>query len=129
MGCSEAQPAALCLPVGDDAVAAALPVSDGVGSEQLVLAGVQGDQQVDQEAGVVDGLAEHRALLVLHQLLLLLLAEAGPGAQLLRRQVHGRALRGAGGRRGQGTLLLKGEKDMCLFSVILQMGLKKVIEK
>ena len=63
-------------------------------AQQLVLAGVQRHQQVDHEAGVVDGPAEHGALLVLHQLLLLLLAEAGPGAQLLRGQVHGCVLLG-----------------------------------
>ena len=86
------------MPVGDYAVAAALPVGDWGAPQQLVLAGVQRHQQVDHEAGVVDGLAEHGALLVLHQLLLLLLAQGRPRPQLLRGQVHGRPLGRAGGR-------------------------------
>jgi len=70
---------ASCRPVCDDAVAAALPVGDGGVAEQLdLLAGVQRNEQVHHEAGVVDGLAEHGALLIRHQLMLLLLAQAGP---------------------------------------------------
>lgn len=79
----------LCWPVGDDAVTAALPVGDRGVAEQLVLARVQGNQQVNHKAGVVDGLAEHGAFLILHQLLLLLFAQAGPRTQLFRCQVHG----------------------------------------
>lgn len=86
------------LPVGDDAVAATLPVGGGrARAEQLVLAGVQRNEQVDHEAGVVDGLAEHGALFTLYEVQLLLLAKAGPRAQLLGRQVHSGALRSGGG--------------------------------
>ncbi len=76
------------LPVREDAVAAALPVGCRRGAQQLVFAGVQRYEQVDHQAGVVDGLAEHCALLVLHQLLLLLFAQTGPSTQLLCCEVH-----------------------------------------
>ena len=92
-------------PVCDDAVAAALPVGGGGVAQQPDLAGVQRHQQVNHEAGVVDGLAEHGALLVLHQLLLPLLAQAGPRAQLLCRQVHGRLLLLSADCRGGGRFL------------------------
>lgn len=54
------------LPVSEDAVAAALPVSCRGGTEQFVLTGVQRYQQIDHQTGVMDGLAKHRALLALH---------------------------------------------------------------
>lgn len=68
----------ILLPVCKDAVAAALPVRRRSGPQQFVLTGVQRHQQIDHQAGVMDGLAEHRALLALHQLLLFLFTQTGP---------------------------------------------------
>lgn len=81
------------LPVSDVAVADALHVSQARVPEQPVLAGVQRQQQVAHPVGVVDGLAEHRALLLLHALRLQFLAERRPHAVLLRRQLQGTDLR------------------------------------
>lgn len=76
------------LPVGDVAVADALHVSEAGAAQQPVLAGVQRQQQVAHPVGVMDGLAEHRALLLLHALRLHVLAERRPQPALLRRQLQ-----------------------------------------
>lgn len=79
-------------PAGDQAVAGALQVPQPRAlPQQAALAGVQRQQQVAHPVGVVDGLAEHRALLLLHQLLLLLTAQGRPQAPLLRRHIQSRA--------------------------------------
>ncbi|MEQ2170752.1 hypothetical protein GOODEAATRI_003576, partial [Goodea atripinnis] len=77
------------LPVCHNAVTSALPVSGGCVAQELVLAGVQRNQQINHKVGIVDGLAKHSVFLVLDQLLLFLLAQTWPQAQLLCRQVHG----------------------------------------
>ena len=80
-------------PVGDEAVAGALKLAQPRAlPKQAALAAVQGQEQVAHAVGVVDGLAEDGALLLLHQLLLLLSAQRGPQAPLLRRHVQGRTL-------------------------------------
>lgn len=80
-------------PAGDQAVAGTLQVPQpGTLPQQPALAGVQGQQQVAHPVGVVDGLAEHRALLLLHQLLLLLTAQCRPQAPLFRCHIQSRAL-------------------------------------
>lgn len=79
----------LWIPVCDVAVADALHVSEAGAPQQPVLAGVQRQQQVAHPVGVVDGLAEHRALLLLHALRLHFLAERRPQPVLLRCQVQG----------------------------------------
>lgn len=71
------------VPVGDQAVADTLHVPQPGAAQQAVLAGVKRQQQVAHAVGVVDGLAEHGALLLLDQLLLLLSAHGGPEPQLL----------------------------------------------
>lgn len=75
-------------PVGNEAVADALHFGQAGGAQQPVLAGVEGQQQVAHAVGVVDGLAEHGALLLLHTLLLILFTQGGPQARLLRRQLQ-----------------------------------------
>lgn len=81
--CTRVRPPPVGVPVGDVAVANTLHVPYPGPVEQAVLAGVQGQQQVGHAVGVVDGLAEHCALLLLHALTLLLLAERGPQPALL----------------------------------------------
>lgn len=79
----------LSLPVSDVAIADALYVSEAGALQQPVLAGVQRQQQIAHPAGVVDGLAEHRALFLLHALHLQLLAEGRPQPALLCSQLQG----------------------------------------
>lgn len=87
------QAAEALLPAGEQAVAGTLRVTQaGSLTQQAALAGVQGQQQVAHAVGIVDGLAEHRALLLLHQLLLLLTTQGGPQAPLLGCHIQGRAL-------------------------------------
>lgn len=77
------------LPVSDEAVADALRIAKAGAPQEAVLAGVQGQQEVAHAVGIVDGLAEHRALLLLDQLELLLPAHGGPQATLHRSNLQG----------------------------------------
>lgn len=79
----------ICIPVCDVAVADTLHVPEARAPQQAVFAGVQRQQQVAHPVGVVDGLAEHRALLLLHTLSLQFLGECRPQSALLRRQLQG----------------------------------------
>lgn len=78
----------LFAPAVNEAVTDALHLGQAGGAQQPVLAGVERQQQVAHAVGVVDGLAEHDALFLLHTLLLTLLTQRGPQARLLRRQLQ-----------------------------------------
>lgn len=107
-------------PVCHNAVTATLPVSSRCAAQQLDLAGVQRNQQINHEAGIVDGLAENRAFFVLHQLLLPFFAQAGPQAELFGCQVHGGLLLATAGCRRVALILQRPQQtQQCILFMSL----------
>lgn len=73
----------MSVPVGHITIADTLNVSQARAPQEAVFTCVKWQQQIAHPVGVVDGLAEHCALLLLHTLSLHFLVESWPQPVLL----------------------------------------------